>query len=336
MVRNKSGVSYDLYLWLTKHPPPGKSTIIQLIERFYDPHRGTVSLHGTDLKEINVSHLRSKLGLVSQEPTLFDTTIAENIRYGKPDATQEEIEEAAKMANIHDTIMDFTDKYETSVGEGGTQVSGGQKQRIAIARALVKKPDIMLLDEATSALDTASEKVVQEALDKIMASDSQTTVVIAHRLSTIRNADRIAVIADGKVREIGTHDELMAKKNGHYHRLQMFQDLDADQVMRDQLRASVASAGTQTTKDSSAQVVTAPEKSLDEIDKETAKKNAKRARGMGSQDKWYFFVGSIGAVLAGLVFPGWGKIKTVLLHVCFCASRYILIFVLSLCLACVN
>jgi ATP-binding cassette subfamily B (MDR/TAP) protein 1 len=136
---------------------------------------------GIDLKDINVSCLRNKVGLVSQEPVLFDTTITENIRYGKSDATQEEVEAAAKQANIHDTIMEFPDKYNTSVGSGGTQVSGGQKQRIAIARALVKKPDIMLLDEATSALDTASEKIVQEALDEIMSSKTQTTVVIAHR-----------------------------------------------------------------------------------------------------------------------------------------------------------
>jgi ABC-type multidrug transport system fused ATPase/permease subunit len=159
----------------------GKSTIMQLIERFYDPDRGTVELNGVDLKDINVTALRNKVGFVSQEPTLFDTTIAENIRYGKPGATQQEIEEAAKRANIHDTIMEFPEKYETSVGAGGTQVSGGQKQRIAIARALVKKPEIMLLDEATSALDTASEKIVQAALDEIMSSKTQTTIVIAHR-----------------------------------------------------------------------------------------------------------------------------------------------------------
>lgn len=159
----------------------GKSTIMQLIERFYDPDRGIVEMHGIDMKDINITCLRNKVGLVSQEPVLFDTTIAENIRYGKPDATQEEVEEAAKRANIHDTIMGFPGQYETSVGAGGTQVSGGQKQRLAIARALVKQPDIMLLDEATSALDTASEKIVQAALNEIMSSKTQTTVVIAHR-----------------------------------------------------------------------------------------------------------------------------------------------------------
>ena len=159
----------------------GKSTIIQLIERFYDPDRGVVEMHGTDLRDVNVAYLRSRVGLVSQEPTLFDASIADNIRYGKPDATQAEVEEAARGANMHDSIMDFPEKYETSVGAGGIQISGGQKQRIAIARALIKKPDILLLDEATSALDTANEKLVQAALDEIMNSKAQTTVVIAHR-----------------------------------------------------------------------------------------------------------------------------------------------------------
>jgi ATP-binding cassette subfamily B (MDR/TAP) protein 1 len=140
-----------------------------------------IELHGTDLRDINVAYLRNKVGLVSQEPTLFDTTIGENIRYGNPDATQEEIEAAAKRANIHETIMAFPEKYDTSVGSGGIQVSGGQKQRIAIARSIVKNPDILLLDEATSALDTASEKIVQAALDDIMSSEGQTTIVVAHR-----------------------------------------------------------------------------------------------------------------------------------------------------------
>jgi len=301
----------------------GKSTIMQLIERFYDPDRGTVEMHGVDLKDINVTHLRNKVGLVSQEPTLFDTSIAENIRYGKPDATQEEIEQAAKRANIHDTIMEFPEMYETSVGTGGTQVSGGQKQRIAIARALVKMPNIMLLDEATSALDTASEKIVQAALDDIMSSKTQTTLVIAHRLSTIRNADRIAVISDGKVREIGTHDELMAKEQGHYRRLQMYQDLDTNQEMKDQLKASAKLAHADATKNtknakSSGEDTIQVEKSLEEIDKEAAKKNAKRAWAMGSQDRGYFIIGAIGACLAGLVFPGMGFIFAYMYVVVLC------------------
>merc|ERR1712071_442901 len=160
------------------------------LERFYDPVEGTISLDGIPLPDINVKSLRDQIGLAQQEPSLFNTTIAENIKYGYPDATQEQIEEAAKLANAHNFIMSFPDGYNTEVGERGAQISGGQKQRIAIARAIIKKPKILLLDEATSALDSESEKVVQEALDSFMASQTGiTVVVIAHRLSTIRNAD---------------------------------------------------------------------------------------------------------------------------------------------------
>jgi ATP-binding cassette subfamily B (MDR/TAP) protein 1 len=160
------------------------------LERFYDPDSGSVELDGVDLKELNVHWLRDQFGLVSQEPVLFDTTILENIRFGFPDATQEQVQNAAKLANAYDFIVEFPDGFQTMVGEGGTQVSGGQKQRIALARALLRRPRFLLLDEATSALDTESERVVQEALDKIMSSEWLTTIVIAHRLSTIRNADR--------------------------------------------------------------------------------------------------------------------------------------------------
>ena len=180
-----------------------KSTVIQLIERFYDPISGSVELDGVDLTKLNVKWLRDQLGLVSQEPTLFNTTIGENIKYGYPEASQKEIEEAAKKANAHDFISSFPDGYNTKVGENATQISGGQKQRIAIARALIKNPKILLLDEATSALDSGSEQVVQEAINELMESKSQTVVVIAHRLSTIKNADRIAVISDGVVKELG-------------------------------------------------------------------------------------------------------------------------------------
>jgi len=278
----------------------GKSTIIQMIERFYDPEEGAVEFLGTNIKELNVTWLRDQIGLVSQEPTLFDTTIAENIRYGLPDASTKQIEEAAKKANIHHDIMIFPEQYDTMVGAGGTQVSGGQKQRIAIARALLKNPRILLLDEATSALDSESEKVVQVALDDIMASKQHTCVVIAHRLSTIRNADRIAVIADGKVREIGTHDELMAQENSHYRRLKMFQDLDVDEVMKDKLQKKEDTDG--------AEIVDAVQESAlkdkldaDEIEKTTEKANSKRAWLMATQDRGYFFIGSVGACLAGLV-----------------------------------
>ena len=169
---------------------------------------------GVNIKELNLKWLRSHIGVVSQEPVLFDTSIAENIRYGKEDATMQEIEEAAKSANAHDFIMALPKGYDTPVGEAGTQLSGGQKQRVAIARALVSNPKILLLDEATSALDTESEATVQEALDR--AREGRTTIVIAHRLSTIQNADIIVSVADGRVVETGSHSELMARKDLYY------------------------------------------------------------------------------------------------------------------------
>ncbi|KAG7242239.1 hypothetical protein INR49_024285 [Caranx melampygus] len=168
----------------------GKSTTIQLLQRFYDPQEGSVCIDGHDIRSLNIRYLREMIGVVSQEPILFATTIAENIRYGRPDVTQEEIEQAAREANAYDFIMNLPEKFETQVGDRGTQISGGQKQRIAIARALVRNPKILLLDEATSALDAESEKIVQAALDKIQLG--RTTIIVAHRLSTIRNADIIA------------------------------------------------------------------------------------------------------------------------------------------------
>ncbi|NWW55276.1 MDR1 protein, partial [Pedionomus torquatus] len=196
----------------------GKSTSIQLLERFYDPVEGQVLADGCDTRSLHLQWLRSRLGLVSQEPILFDCSIAENIRYGDNSrvVSQEEIEEAAKAANIHSFIEKLPEKYNTRVGEKGTQLSGGQKQRIAIARALVRNPAILLLDEATSALDTESEKIVQKALDN--ARQGRTCIVIAHRLTTVQTADIIAVIQNGRVVEQGTHNQLLAKE-GHYYAL---------------------------------------------------------------------------------------------------------------------
>ncbi|XP_037366487.1 ATP-dependent translocase ABCB1 isoform X2 [Talpa occidentalis] len=194
----------------------GKSTVVQLLERFYDPMAGTVLIDGKETKDLNVQWLRAQLGIVSQEPILFDCSIAENIAYGDNNrvVSQEEIEQAAREANIHPFIETLPDKYNTRVGDKGTQLSGGQKQRIAIARALVRKPHILLLDEATSALDTESEKIVQEALDK--AREGRTCIVIAHRLSTIQNADVIVVFQNGKVKEQGTHQQLLAQKGIYF------------------------------------------------------------------------------------------------------------------------
>lgn len=201
----------------------GKSTCIALLERFYDLDGGILMVDKYDVRDLNISWLRSQIGLVSQEPVLFDRSIAENIAYGdnSREVRMDEIISAARKANVHNFIQGLPDGYNTNVGDRGTQLSGGQKQRIAIARAMVRNPKILLLDEATSALDTESEKIVQEALDK--AREGRTCITIAHRLSTIQDADKIVVIRQGQVTEQGTHEELMQLK-GFYHRLQNVQN----------------------------------------------------------------------------------------------------------------
>nr|XP_003475021.2 multidrug resistance protein 1-like [Cavia porcellus] len=210
----------------------GKSTTVQLLQRLYDPTEGTVTIDGQDIRTINVRYLREIIGVVSQEPVLFATTIAENIRYGRENVTMEEIEKAVKEANAYDFIMKLPHKFDTLVGERGAQLSGGQKQRIAIARALVRNPKILLLDEATSALDTESEAVVQVALDK--AREGRTTIVIAHRLSTVRNADVIAGLEDGVIVERGSHDELM-KEKGVYYRLVTMQTIESGDELENEV-----------------------------------------------------------------------------------------------------
>ncbi|RWS02634.1 multidrug resistance protein 1-like protein, partial [Dinothrombium tinctorium] len=193
----------------------GKSTVIQLLQRFYDPTYGRILVDGKNIKELNVGWFRDQIGTVGQEPSLFATTISENIKLGNLSANEEDIETAAVDANAHDFIIKLPLKYETIIGERGAQLSGGQKQRIAIARALVKKPKILLLDEATSALDLESEAVVQAALER--ASVGRTTIIIAHRLSTVQSADKIVAVDKGRVVEIGTHQELMERKGLYYN-----------------------------------------------------------------------------------------------------------------------
>ena len=194
----------------------GKSSILNLIPRFYDPDKGNVKIDNQDIKELIISSVRSSLALVSQEPVLFDMSIYDNILYGKPEASREEVVNAAKAAAAHEFISELPKQYETIVGEKGYSLSGGQKQRISIARAFLKNAPILLLDEATSSLDTESEHLVQNAISVLMKD--RTTLVIAHRLSTIINSDQIIVLDSGSVAEIGTHEELL-KKNGVYKKL---------------------------------------------------------------------------------------------------------------------
>ncbi|KAK8717079.1 hypothetical protein V6N13_044360 [Hibiscus sabdariffa] len=209
----------------------GKSTVISLLQRFYDPLVGDILLDGVSIKKLQLKWLRSQMGLVSQEPTLFSTTIKENILFGKEDAGMEEVIEAAKASNAHNFISQLPQGYDTQVGERGVQMSGGQQQRIAIARAIIKAPKILLLDEYTSALDSESERIVQEALAK--ASIGRTTVIVAHRLSTIRHADLIAAVQDGQVIEIGSHNELMVNEKGFYPMLVQLQQTEQVKVVEE-------------------------------------------------------------------------------------------------------
>lgn len=197
----------------------GKSTLSELIPRFYDPQRGAIKIDGIDLRDYEQESVRSHISVVSQDTVLFNDTIAANIGMGRPGASLEEIEEAARIANAHDFIMATPEGYQTNIGDRGMKLSGGQRQRLSIARAILKNPEILILDEATSALDTESEKLVQEALDTLL--HGRTSVVIAHRLSTIHNADKIVVIDAGRIAETGTHAELMQLGGIYKHLIEM-------------------------------------------------------------------------------------------------------------------
>ena len=203
----------------------GKSTIISLLQRFYDPESGSISIDGQDIGSVTKASLRRSIAYVSQQPYLFEGSIRDNIRYGRPDATDAEIEDAARLANADEFIRSQHQGYETPVGENGITLSGGQRQRLSIARAIVRNTPILLLDEATSALDNDSEKLVQDALDRVMVG--RTTIVVAHRLSTVINADKIIVVDAGEVVETGTHHELLALENGIYAR---FYELQASRT----------------------------------------------------------------------------------------------------------
>lgn len=200
----------------------GKSTIANLVTRFYDVNEGAIKIDGDNIKTLSKKSLRSLLGLVTQDSILFNDTVRSNIALGKESATEDEITEAAKIANAHEFISELPNGYDTNIGDGGNKLSGGQKQRLSIARAVLKNPPIMILDEATSALDTESERLVQDALEKMMRN--RTSIVIAHRLSTIQTADTIVVLQKGKIVEQGSHEELLAKK-GNYFKLVEMQSL---------------------------------------------------------------------------------------------------------------
>lgn len=204
----------------------GKSTVAALLERFYEVGQGKITLDGENIKDLDPSWLRGRaIGFINQEPVLFATSVMENIRYGRPDATDLEVLEAADLANAHSFITGFPEGYKTVLGERGVTVSGGQKQRIAIARALIKNPSILVLDEATSALDAESERIVQEALNNVIKG--RTVLIVAHRLSTIRDADAIAVVSNGKIVEQGTHEELR-KRKGLYWELIRQQEIEEE------------------------------------------------------------------------------------------------------------
>jgi ATP-binding cassette subfamily B protein len=207
----------------------GKTTMTNLICRFYTADEGSVEIDGVDIKKIKLDDLRSQIGMVLQDQFLFNGTIAENIAYAKPDATPEEIMQAAKIANAHDFIVKFPEGYDTNVGERGQRLSGGERQRVSIARAIMHNPKILILDEATSSVDTETEKAVQEALARLIKG--RTTFAIAHRLSTLRNSDRLVVLEDGKIVEMGTHDELMEKKGTYQKLVEMQTELSKIRVV---------------------------------------------------------------------------------------------------------
>ena len=198
-----------------------KTTIASLILRFYDPSKGSILIDGNETKSFSLTELRKQIAIVPQDVILFAGSIKDNILYGKPNATDQEIENASKKANAFEFISSFPDQFNTLVGERGIQLSGGQRQRIAIARAVLKNPSILILDEATSSLDSESERLVQEALDKLMLG--RTSIVIAHRLATIRNANKIIVLDQGLVQEIGTHQQLILNEKGLYYKLSKMQ-----------------------------------------------------------------------------------------------------------------
>ncbi|CAI8590913.1 unnamed protein product [Vicia faba] len=308
----------------------GKSTVISLLERFYDPDAGEVLIDGVNLKNLQLKWIRDQIGLVSQEPILFTTTIRENIAYGKEGATDEEIAAAITLANAKKFIDKLPQGLDTMAGQNGTQLSGGQKQRIAIARAILKNPRILLLDEATSALDAESERIVQEALEKIMFK--RTTVVVAHRLTTIRNADTIAVVHQGKIVEKGAHDELIKDADGAYSQLIRLQEgekesqnseadksshmLNRDMSISSTRKNSLVMSTSQRSSGRISQIgVQIDEPDIEEgrVDNNNNKKKQKnvsirRLAYLNKPEIPVLLLGSIAAIVNGVVFPVFGLV----------------------------
>lgn len=298
----------------------GKSTVGRMINRFYDPDEGSVTVDGIDLKEIDLKTLRGSVGIVSQEPLLFDTSIRDNITYGASNVesvTFEEIQEAARSANAHDFIMSnqFPEHYDTMVGSKGGKMSGGQKQRVAIARAILRNPPILILDEATSALDTKSERIVQNALDNLLGDDkARTTIIIAHRLSTVRGADRIIVIGEGKdgaiggstILEQGTHDELMLKEGAYFNLVgsQMGSGEDAsNQVEKQEMNVTLTGqkddSDTQSTRSDATSIAAQPGQ---QSKQKTSKAGKKKEKDVPNSRVWQLAKSDAPAVLAGVLF----------------------------------
>mmetsp|Transcript_5871 Transcript_5871/g.7099 ORF Transcript_5871/g.7099 Transcript_5871/m.7099 type:complete len:1334 (+) Transcript_5871:380-4381(+) len=293
----------------------GKSTVVGLLERYYDTDAGQIMLDGFPLSSFNVKYLRDNIGLVGQEPVLFATTIARNIAYGAAEGqkvTHEDIIKAAKAANAYDFISDFPDGFETQVGQKGTKLSGGQKQRIAIARAIIRDAPILILDEATSALDNESERIVQEALDKLITQRERTTIVIAHRLSTVRKADKIVVLGDGHVLEEGNHEELMAMEHGHYKMFVAAADKsqgnrspEKGQYAEDPSRANPADSPTNVVKKQGSLVKENSESDSDDSqsEEEVYKVPMKRLFEFSRPESVYYLPGILGAAFNGAQMP---------------------------------
>lgn len=299
----------------------GKSTIVNLLMRFYDPQDGSVTLDGQNIKELNIKWLRSQIGYVSQEPVLFSGSIEDNIGYGldeelhpRDETYIEKIHAAAKLANAYDFVMELPEKFDTNVGSDGTALSGGQKQRIAIARALVKKPSILLLDEATSALDATSERIVQDSIDKLSKTKAQTTIIVAHRLSTIRHADKIAVLEAGEIVECDTHDNLL-EKDGRYADLVKLQMIDEPDKSMDSSVIEKDSASKSNVKDntdainnvnSAADVDDGIDVENSKVSDEKKKKIFTRIWGFIRQHPGWLCGALFGSACFGAMFPCWG------------------------------